>query len=375
MTWQARRAGLLKTTGGRVLLWLLSIGYGGAVMARGLCYDLGLLRSRKAGAKVVCIGNLTTGGTGKTPATVLAAQTLRRSNHAVAILSRGYGRPQRSPAICVINDNSALDWQQCGDEPWMMHQILNGQGVPILVASDRVRAAAQAVTFFNSRVLILDDGFQHRRLQRDLDVVLVNAVDPFGGRRLLPMGNLREPLRALRRAGLIMLTHVDQVPDAVLAALREEIIRINPRAPLLEAVHRPDFLLEASTGRRFPLAHLAGSPVGTLSGLGAPEQFESCLERNGLTVAQRWRYPDHHRYDSAELGSISHLLGALPLITTYKDLVRFPPDWHQSLSGQVFVLSIKLDIIKGAEVWNETLQRLGGAAGSSPGSPAGVAEA
>jgi tetraacyldisaccharide 4'-kinase len=360
MRWEKRRARLLQSFWGRRLLWLLSLAYGAVVLARGLLYDLRVLKPRRAKAKVVCIGNLTAGGTGKTPATILAALTLRRADRRVAILSRGYGRPDRDAEVCVLHDDSEPDWKRCGDEPWMMHQILKGQGIPILVSPDRVGAAAQAVTFFNSQVVVLDDGFQHRRLARDLDVVLINALDGFGGRRLLPLGNLREPLRALRRAQLIMLTHVDLAPEDALAAWRKDIHRANPRAPLLEAVHKPDLLLEVKTQTKRRCDHLKGRPVSSLCGLASPRQFEDCLERNGATIAQRWRYPDHHRYTKRELVSIGRLLAGLPLVTTFKDLVKFPADWRDMLTGEVYALSISLEIIKGQDIWNAALAGLGG---------------
>jgi tetraacyldisaccharide 4'-kinase len=341
-------------------LWLLSLAYGAGVRVRGLLYDLRVLRSQRVNAKVVCIGNLTTGGTGKTPATILAALTLRRRDHPVAILSRGYGRPKKGAEVCVLHDDTEMDWKRCGDEPWMMHQILKGQGVPILVSADRVGAAAQAVTFFNSRVIILDDGFQHRRLARDLDVVLINAMEPLDGRMLLPLGDLREPLSALRRAQIIMLTHVDLATEESLAALREEIRRANPQASLLEAVHKPDLLLEVKTQTKHRFDHLKGRPVATVSALASPRQFEACLEHSGVPIAQRWRYPDHHRYTRRELASIDHLRGGLPLVTTFKDLVKFPADWRDILGGEVFALGIKLDIIKGKNIWIDTLVELAG---------------
>jgi tetraacyldisaccharide 4'-kinase len=151
---------------------------------------------------------------------------------------------------------------------------------------------------------------------------------------------------------------VDLAPEAKLSALREELFRINPRAPLLESIHKPDFLLEIKTERRLPLDILAGRPVAALSGLGSPEQFESSLERNGMAVAQRWRYPDHHRYTRAELDSISHLLGSLPLVTTGKDIVRFPPDWRESLPQDVYVLSVRLELVAGEQAWIDALTGL-----------------
>ncbi|MDD5657292.1 MAG: tetraacyldisaccharide 4'-kinase [Elusimicrobia bacterium] len=353
--WRKRRARLQRSPWGRPLLRLLALGYGAGVAARGWLYDLGVLRRRAVAARVVCIGNLTTGGTGKTPAAILAALTLRRRDHPVAILTRGYGRPEARRGVQVLNDDSELTWRQCGDEPWMMHQALKGQGVPILISPDRVEAAEAAVTFFSSRVLILDDGFQHRALKRDLDVVLVNAADPFGGGELLPLGNLREPVRALRRAHLILLTHVDRVSEPRLHALREEIRRLCPKTPLLESLHRPDFLFDAKAERRLSLDSLDGRRVGSLAGLGDPAQFEAALAAKGMVLAQTWRYPDHHRYSGRELRSMDHLLAGLPLVTTFKDLVRFPSDWRRTFSGEIFVLAIKLDIVKGKNAWIDAL--------------------
>jgi tetraacyldisaccharide 4'-kinase len=360
MKWEKRRVRLLKSFWGRFFLSLLAAAYGAALLARDILYWLRVFKPRKVRAKVVCIGNLTAGGTGKTPATILAALTLRRRDQAVAILSRGYGRPEKTAEVCVLHDDTKMDWKRCGDEPWMMHQMLRGQGVPILISPDRIGAAEQAVTFFNSQVVILDDGFQHRRLARDLDVVLVDALDPFGGRRLLPLGSLREPLRALRRAHLIMLTHVDLAPEGRLAALREEIHRVNPRAPLLEAVHRPDFLLDVKNESRHRFDHLKDRPAAALCGIAAPGQFEACLQNNGVALTQRWRYPDHHRYTRREIASVAHLLSGLPLVTTFKDLVRFPSDWRDLLPGEVYALGIKLDIVKGKNVWIDTLIALAG---------------
>ncbi len=358
MNWKKRRSRLLAKSWGRILLRSLSWAYGFGAMSRGLLYDLGLLRARAVAARVVCIGNLTAGGTGKTPAAVLAAMTLRSKGVSTAILSRGYGRPQKGREISVLVDESASSWKQCGDEPWMMHQLLKGQGVPILVSPDRIRAGTQAVNFYHSRVLILDDGFQHRALKRDLDIVLIDAAAPFGGRHFLPYGDLREAPYALRRAHLVVLTHSDLISPADLSALREEIRRLHAKVPVLESVHAPDFLFDAKTDARLPLEHLQGLGVVTLAAIAVPEQFEAMIERLGARVAQKWQYPDHHRYTLDELSALSRLAGEAPLVTTFKDIVRFPDGWRDLLSREVYVLAVKLEIVKGREIWDAALGRL-----------------
>ncbi|MEK7857892.1 MAG: tetraacyldisaccharide 4'-kinase [Elusimicrobiota bacterium] len=338
----------------------LSLLYGAGVFLRRLLYDAGVLTARSVDAKVVCIGNLTTGGTGKTPAVMLAAQTLRRRNQSVAILSRGYARPNGRKEVLVLNEDTDIPWTQCGDEPWMMHQALAGLSVPILVSPDRTRAAVQAAQFFNSRIIILDDGFQHRKLKRDLDIVLVNATDPFGGGWLLPLGDLREPLSSLKRAHLILLTHVDLVAPERLEEIRRELRRRNAKAPILESIHKADFLLDVRAEKKHKLAHLQGQDVCALSGLADPASFEDQLTRCGMKLAQRWRYPDHHRYTMAELASLEKLRRGLPLVTTFKDFTRLPAGWKKALQADVYVLSIKLDILKGRNIWTDSLLSLAG---------------
>ena len=240
----------------------------------------------------------------------------------------------------------------------MMMLALHGQNVPIVVFDHRAKVGQQAVTFYHSRIIILDDGFQHLKLKRDLDILLVNASDPFGGDRLLPLGNLREPVSGLKRAGLVVLTHVDRVSEEVLAALRARIQKVNPRAHLLESVHRPDFLLDVRSEKRLPLAHLRGRKVVSLSGIADPKQFEEMLVENEISLAQRWRYPDHHPYRLRELRALNRLGPELPIVTTFKDFTRLPKGWQEALPGELYVLAIKLDIIKGRNHWIDSLIQL-----------------
>jgi tetraacyldisaccharide 4'-kinase len=360
MSWTKRRERLKATAGGRALLGAASLAYGAGVLSRRALYASGVLKRKRVKAKVVCIGNLTTGGTGKTPAVLLAAETLRKRGHDVAILSRGYGRKAPSDEVSVLLDGRHVDWRECGDEPWMIHQSLHGQGIPVLVCPDRAKAGELAVEMYGSRVLILDDGFQHLGLHRDLDVVLVNARNPFGGRRLLPLGDLREPLSSIRRAGMVVITHADRVTSVELERLRGDIEALHPGVQVVESAHKADHVLDVKTEAKLPLSRLKDAAVVALSGIGDPLSFETQLEGLGVKVAQSWRYPDHHPYSSRELRSIEDLRGGLPLVTTHKDFVRLPEDWRERLSGEVFVLGIKLELLKGRNAWIDMLEQLAG---------------
>lgn len=358
MSWNKKRDKLRKGLGGKLLLGAASLAYGAAVLGRRGLYAAGVLRKKKLRAKVVCIGNLTTGGTGKTPAVLLAANTLRQRGHNVAVLSRGYGRTASGKDVTVLLDGRDADWRTCGDEPWMIHQSLVGQNVPVLVCKDRVKSGEIAVEMYDSRVIILDDGFQHLRLHRDLDIVLINARNPFGGGRLLPLGDLREPVSALRRAHMVVITHADRVTASELAELRAEIERLHPKVDVLESSHKADHLLDVRTEKKLTLNHLKDKAVTALSGLGDPLSFETSLEDLGARLAQKWRYPDHHVYTPRDLRALQELRGDLPLVTTLKDFTRLPPDWRELLTGDVWVLGIKLDILKGKNTWIDTLDTL-----------------
>lgn len=358
MTWALRRQRLKKSVAGRALLGAAALAYGvGILVSRGL-YAVGALPRKRLAAKVVCVGNLTTGGTGKTPAVLLAAETMRKSGYQVAILSRGYGREAPSNEVSVLFDGRHRDWRQCGDEPWMIHQSLQGQGIPVLACSDRAKAGELAIEMYGSRILILDDGFSHLRLHRDLDIVLINARNPFGGRRLLPLGDLREPVSALRRAGMIIITHADRITAADLARLRSDIDAIHPGVPVLESAHKADHLLDVKTEAKLPLKHIQDKAVVALSGIGDPLAFETTLAKLGASVIQSWRYPDHHPYTAQEIKSIENLRGGLTLVTTHKDFVRLPNDWRNRLAGEILVLAIKLEMLKGRNIWIDTLEAL-----------------
>lgn len=350
---------LRKRFWGRLLLGLCSFFYGAMVLTRRVLYSQGILRSHRLGAKVICIGNLTAGGTGKSPAVLLAAQGLRRRNQNIAILSRGYGRTGTTSNPCVLIEDNEIPWTVCGDEPWMMHRSLHGLSVPILVNPDRVRAGKEAMAYFHSRVLLLDDGFQHHKLKRDIDIVLINARDPFGGRRLLPLGDLREPTSGLQRAHLVVLTHVDQVSRDEIRKLRDAVHEIHPDVPIAESVHKADFLFDLKRDKKIRMNRLSGRVVSVFSGLGDPGGFEGLIEAAGAEIDQKWRFPDHYPYTDSDLQAIENVRRKngerVPVVTTFKDFPRLPEGWRNILSGEVLALGVKLDIVKGRNLWNSAL--------------------
>ncbi len=354
-TWEKRREKIRGSAFGPALLKILSLIFWCALLLRKAIYQLGLKKPLRLPARVISIGNLSVGGTGKTPAAILAAETLHLHGKSLAILSRGYNRLRDASEVVTLLDDNPPHWEECGDEPWMMHQALFGLNIPILVSKNRVRAGQEAITFYHSKALILDDGFQHWKIKRDLDIVLVNAAAPFTADHLLPSGNLREPASSLKRAHLVVITHADLISTEDLKVLREKIEEKNSRAEIIEAVHAPDFLLDLKSQRRLDVSLLEGRRIVTLSGIAYPQLFENQLKDLGAKIEQRWRYPDHHPYQIEELKALETMRAGRALITTLKDATRLPLGWKETFSGEFYALAIKLKITQGQEIWEKAL--------------------
>ncbi|HEV3261062.1 MAG TPA: tetraacyldisaccharide 4'-kinase [Gemmataceae bacterium] len=283
-----------------------SVPYGLASRLRNRFYDWGWQQSRCVPVPVVSIGNLTLGGTGKTPCVEYVARFYRGQNRRVAILSRGYGSTQgRNDEALVLEENLP--------------------DVPHLQGADRVALAAVAVEELESEVLVLDDGFQHRRLARDLDVVLIDATQPWGYGHLFPRGLLREGRGGLRRAGVVVLTRCDQVGEQERGRLREAIARLAPAVPVAEARHRPLGLVNGDRHTR-PLQHLADRPVAAFCGIGNPAAFRRTLADLGVRLAVFRSFPDHHVYTRTgveDLRAWARRQGrGCVAVTTQKDLVK-----------------------------------------------------
>jgi tetraacyldisaccharide 4'-kinase len=301
-----------------LLLLFLSLLYRLAVRIRLLAYRLGLIRKRRLPIPVISVGNITIGGTGKTPAVILIADFLRRRGKRPVILSRGYGR--QDAASVVVAEGPAADPDETGDEPALMAAHL--QDVPVVVGKDRFSAGMHACELFRPGVAILDDGYQHIRLARDLNIALVDGADPFGSGRLFPAGILREPPGELRRADAVVITRSDRSPD--LHRLRSQIGRCTA-APLFTARHEPAGLVDLATGEMRPAASLGGMPVFAFAGIARPERFFSQLTSLGAVLRGSAAYADHYHYRPEDLAALFRRRdenGAVLLVTTEKDGVK-----------------------------------------------------
>jgi tetraacyldisaccharide 4'-kinase len=294
-------AGLL-----RVGLYAASVPYRWVVRTRNRRYDRGAADIHRAAVPVVSVGNLTVGGTGKTPMVEWIARHLRQQDVRVAILSRGYGAEQGG-----LNDE-ALELE------------LALPDVPHLQNPDRVASSAIAIEELATQLLLLDDGFQHRRLARDLDIVLLDASEPFGFDHVLPRGTLREPVEGLRRAGVVVLSRANMIGPEQRDAIRRRALEMSPQAAWCEVEHRPAALVD-SRGETFPIELLAGKPVAAICGIGNPAGFHHTLDVLGANVAAWREFSDHHNYTREDVEAICSLAresGAALIVCTRKDLVK-----------------------------------------------------
>jgi tetraacyldisaccharide 4'-kinase len=324
----------------RGVLWISKWFYTAAVRQRNRRYDRGDMVVHRVGVPVVSVGNLTLGGTGKTPMVRWIAQWFVQRGERVAVVSRGYGTKSGQP----------------NDEALELAALL--PNVPHLQNPDRVAAAREAIERFQSQVVVLDDGFQHRRIARDLNIVLLDASTPFGFNHVFPRGTLREPIEGLRRADVVVLSRADLLDAAGREAVWQTVQRYAPNACRAEATHAPQRLL-ATTGATTPLESVRGQPVAAFCGIGNPAGFRHTLDACGCRVVDFREFPDHHRYTPAEVESLSTWAAEQPvsaILCTMKDLVKLPVE---QLGGRpLLAVVVGLEFLAGQEAFEARLASL-----------------
>jgi tetraacyldisaccharide 4'-kinase len=325
----------------RRLLWAGRLPYAAGVWCRNRRFDRGR-DVHQVPVPVISVGNLTVGGTGKTPCVEYIARLLRQDDRRVAILSRGYGSDAgRNDEAMVLEENLP--------------------DVPHLQGADRVELARTAIEELDSEVLVLDDGFQHRRLARDLDIALIDVTDPWAAGYLLPRGGLREPRKNLRRAGMVLLTRCDAVPLGVSDGVAAEVRRIAPDMPIARTIHAPLELLNGQA--RENSAAVRGRPVGAFCGLGNPDAFRQTLTTLGADVRAFRAFSDHHAYSRADVEDLERWAAELAadawVITTQKDWVKLR--LAELASRPLWALRVGLQFVEGQELFDRAV--LGVAAG------------
>ena len=321
---------------------LLSRLYSFGIFVILLGYTKGVLRQERLDRPVISIGNITVGGTGKTPLVIAIAELIRSRGDRPAVLTRGYRQADGF-----------------SDEAVVLRQHL--PGVPVLIGANRARQARRFLRDHSADVFILDDGFQHWRLFREEDWLVIDATNPFGNGAVLPSGILREPLKGLGRATLIILTKTDQASEEQNAALRRIIQQRCPHAPVIETVHQPVSWVGMTTGQEEPVTSLRGRRVVSCCGIGQPDSFAKTLRDVGVEVDQAFVFGDHHGYTRQDCLAIKTdciRRGVTTLVTTEKDAVKLQAFSALLNDIRVMVLRIQINVIKGKHVLLERIDRL-----------------
>jgi len=290
--------------------------------------------------KVISIGNITLGGTGKSPAVIRLAEEAVKRGLQPCILTRGY--KGRTKETCFVSNGKEILLKpgEAGDEAYLMAEKL--KGIPVVKGSKRYEAGLYALSNLDKKpsLMILDDGFQHIALERDIDVVLIDGTNPFGNEKLFPEGILREPLKAIKRADSIIITKSDQAGQETLSYIRDKIKTINPDLPVYISSHKPSRLINMS-GATKELDYLANRKVYAFAGIANTEYFESTINKCGAEIAGFHRYRDHHLYSEKEMDKLKQEAAGLDIITTEKDLVKLK---GFNVPDNLFALSIDFSV-------------------------------
>jgi tetraacyldisaccharide 4'-kinase len=335
-------AAIIKST-----LSTFTLPYSAVLNTRNVLYKSGIVKSTRLPVKVISIGNITTGGTGKTPLVEFSVKYLSEIGKKVAILSRGYGGNNPSQESNEIVNDECLALRE------------NLQNVPVLAGRDRVKNGKKAISDFGVDCVILDDGFQHLKLKRDLDTVVIDALNPFGGGHLIPRGILREPLKNLKRADLFIISHCNQSNEQTIKSIYTKLNQINKDAPVCESIHSPVHIDKIMDGSILGLEWLKGKRIYALSAIGNPESFAFTLKGLDADLIKHRVFSDHHNYTQAEIDDViseAQSLGAEAIIVTQKDMVKI----RKMNIKDVNILSLKIEIqiTKGIDYVQEAMDRV-----------------
>lgn len=347
----------------KVLSWL----YGGGVALKLFLYRIGLLSKFRLPCLVISLGNITVGGTGKTPTAQKLAAIIRDMGYRVAILNRGY-RSGWQEEIGTVSDGRKIYMtvSEAGDEAYLLAK--NVPGVSVVIGKNRSITSEYAFDKLKADVLILDDGYQHWPLYRDLDIVLIDAINMFGNNYLLPRGTLREPLSSLHRADAFLLTRVDQSAPDNRDSIEKVLKKYNNHALLMESVHDPHCFMEIQEWYRgpraksLPLTEIQNKKVLSFCALGNPSSFEQTIKGIGAAVVEGVRYPDHYNYTMIEMQTIMDMAieqEVDAVVTTEKDAVKIPSEFiYSDRPLPLYVLGIEVKITVGEQEFMELVKKL-----------------
>ena len=347
------------------ILYVFSLVYRGLVNFKLALFKLGLFRTKQLDCFVISLGNITVGGTGKTPTAQRLAKDIRDMGYKVVILNRGY-RAKWHGQVGIVSDgrNLHMTAAEAGDEAFMLAKHL--PEVPVLIGAERAETGRYAIEHFGAEVAILDDGYQHWQLARDMDILLVDAVNVFGNGYMLPRGTLREPMPHLNRSHVCLMTKVDQAAAGSREYIRDTIAHYNQEAKIVESIHQPRCFIPLSdwyvdiAGDGIPVTEMKDRRIVAVSAIGNPASFEQTLEDLGTEIIESLRYPDHHDYTMQEMQDVlrrAESQGAEAIVITEKDAVKIPAEVVQARWPiPVYVICVEVNFQEGGEEFYSLLK-------------------
>ncbi len=335
----------------RLFLKFLSLFYWIAIGLREVFYHFGFFRVGEAGVPIFSVGNITCGGTGKTPMVICLARDLLNIGRNPAVLMRGYGRSSRGMQILSDGKRVYLTPREGGDEAYMIAESL--PDIPVILCKNRLVSGDFAQRKFGVDSIILDDGFQYRGFKDKFEIVLIDATNPFSNGVLIPGGFLRETKGSLKRADIIVLTRCNQVEDAVVKGIKSDIEDINPNCPILLSMHENESMIRLTDGKKFPIDRFSRRDIVALSSIANPFSFYKSLTNQGFNIKKTITQSDHYFYSKKD---ISDLDRSLPVITTQKDAVKLS-GFDKSLLENIYYIKIVFKIIQGQEIWQERIRQ------------------
>ncbi|MCK5534009.1 tetraacyldisaccharide 4'-kinase [bacterium] len=348
-------------------LWWLSLLYGAVIKIRFFLYKAGVFKKKKIKCLVISVGNIVVGGSGKTPVVIMLVRMFNEQGKKVAVLSRGYksgfyqagGKLKgEKKKFLVISDgeNVIRDSFLAGDEPYLLARAC--KGIPVIIGKDRYISGKYALEKYATQVLVLDDGFQHLRLHRDLDIITIDALFPFSNGYLLPRGFLREYPSSLKRGDVFFITHTDQVKEEILENTISKLKEINPQAAIVKTVHQPVALVSMGFKKKAEeIDFLKGKDVVAICSIGNPLSFRKTLESLGAKIVDFMIFPDHYVYEKVRIEKILKSIKNEIIVTTQKDKVKIEHlKLDDRLKAGIFTLKVKLEIVGQIENFGKKIE-------------------
>jgi tetraacyldisaccharide 4'-kinase len=334
----------------KVITFIPSFFYLGVVNLRNWLYDHKIFKEIKLSCPVISVGNISVGGTGKTPCVIMLANMLKKNGFRPAVISRGYGGRSTSPVNIVSDgDKVLLDSETAGDEPSLMAHAL--KGIPVITGAERRITGQVAIDKFGANVLICDDAMQHRQIYRDINLVLLDSKGLKGNDHILPMGKLREPLKEIRRASAILLTRAD---EEVKTDTKIEAMIKTEKIPVFRSIHKPQDIIISDETVQMPISELKGKKVCAFCAIANPDSFEKTILAARAKVLSFDIFPDHHRYSEKEIEKLKTSFiksGADYLMTTEKDAMRLQN--HPEFLKSLYILRVKMEIKPSAKLFEK----------------------